>query len=347
MSKKKITIFASDLNENTGEGILARIFIKKLSLKYNKAFIDIITPNQKFKFKGIFNNVRNRSQNNIFHKYLDPIIGALKLRYMNNNKNIIYINYLPLWNFLIFLILPQHTILGPITGTNIVKDKQNINKLIRKYFFPLFFNISLAIINKKFEKIIFSTNILEKYFHKIKSKFLSNYVLNSFKINTNKSEKRIHKKYDVIFYNRNHRNKFNKDLIKIIDALSKTRKVCIIGDKFLSFSKNILNFGYIPREKVNKIMRKTRFAICGQENLYTFFAIDAYNHGCQLISDRQLKIFQFAKSKNFHFIDYKYSEINIKKILKILNKNKFQKDIKFKQKILKKKNYMDNFIKLY
>ena len=266
---------------------------------------------------------------------------------MNNNKNIIYINYLPLWNFLIFLILPQHTILGPITGTNIVKDKQNINKLIRKYSFPLFFNISLAIINKKFEKIIFSTNILEKYFHKIKSKFLSNYVLNSFKINTNKSEKRIHKKYDLIFYNRNHRNKFNKDLIKIIDALSKTRKVCIIGDKFLSFSKNILNFGYIPREKVNKIMRKTRFAICGQENLYTFFAIDAYNHGCQLISDRQLKIFQFAKSKNFHFIDYKYSEINIKKILKILNKNKFQKDIKFKQKILKKKNYMDNFIKLY
>ena len=55
MSKKKITIFASDLNENTGEGILARIFIKKLSVKYNKAFIDIITPNQKFKFKGIFN----------------------------------------------------------------------------------------------------------------------------------------------------------------------------------------------------------------------------------------------------------------------------------------------------
>ena len=176
MSKKKITIFVSDLNENTGEGILARIFIKKLSVKYNNAFIDIITPNQKFKFKGIFSNVRNRSQNNIFHKYLDPIIGALKLRYINNNKNIIYINYLPLWNFLIFLILPQHTILGPITGTNIVKDKQNINKLIRKYFFPLFFNISLAIINKKFEKIIFSTNILEKYFHKIKSKFLSNYV---------------------------------------------------------------------------------------------------------------------------------------------------------------------------
>ena len=54
MSKKNLTIFASDLNENTGEGILGRTFIKKLSLKYDKAIIDIITPNQKFIFKGNF-----------------------------------------------------------------------------------------------------------------------------------------------------------------------------------------------------------------------------------------------------------------------------------------------------
>ncbi len=346
MSKKNLTIFASDLNENTGEGILGRTFIKKLSLKYDKAIIDIITPNQKFIFKGNFNIIRNRSKNNIFHKYFDPIIGALKLRFIKK-KNIVFINYLPLWNFLIFLILPKYTILGPITGTKVVKDKEFIYKLTRKYFFPLFFNISLTIINKKFKKIIFSTNLLKENFYKIKSKFLSNYILDSFKVYKNKNETRIYKKYDLIFYYRNHKNKFNNELIKIIDALSKTKKICIIGDKFLSFSKNIFNFGYIPRKKVHKIMQKTRFAICGQENLYSFFAVDAYNHGCQSILDNQLKTFQFAKSKNFHFIDYKYSEKNLKKILKILNKNKFHKDLKFKRKILKKKKNMNDFINLY
>ena len=27
-----------------------------------------------------------------------------------------YVNYLPMWNFLVFLILPPSTLLGPITG---------------------------------------------------------------------------------------------------------------------------------------------------------------------------------------------------------------------------------------
>jgi hypothetical protein len=33
-----------------------------------------------------------------------------------SGKKTIYVNYLPLWNFLIFLLLPPGSILGPITG---------------------------------------------------------------------------------------------------------------------------------------------------------------------------------------------------------------------------------------
>ena len=242
-----------------------------------------------------------------------------------------------MWNFLIFLILPKKTILGPITGSKIVKDKNYINKIVRKYLFPLLFNLSIIIINKKFKKVIFSTNLLKMDFYKIKSKVLSNFVLNSFKVSNIYNKKKIDKKYDLIFYNRNHKNKFNKNLIKIIDTLSKSKKICIIGDKFYSLSKNIFNFGYISRKKVNLIMQKTNFAMCGQENLYSLFTIDAYNHNCQLILDRNLKKFKFANSKNFHFIDYNVSKKNIENILKIIKKNNFQKDLQFKKKLMNKK----------
>ncbi|WP_440924880.1 hypothetical protein [Candidatus Pelagibacter sp.] len=347
MSNNNLVIFASDLNENTGEGILGRLFIRKLFLKYNKPSIDIITPNQKFKYKGTFENIKNTNQNNIFHKYFIPIIGALKLRHYKNRKEIIFVNYLPLWNFLIFLILPKKTVLGPITGSKIVKDKNNINTLVRRYLFPLLFNLSIFIINNKFKKIIFSTNLLKGNFYKIKKILLHNFVLCSFNPAKIHNEKKIKKKYDLIFYNRKHRNKFNKDLVKIIEALSKTKKICIIGDKFNSLSKNIFNFGYISRKKVNLIMQKTRFVMCGQENLYSLFAIDGYNNYCQLILDKNLKKFEFANSQNFHFTDYNFSNKNLKHILQILEKRRIQKDLEFKKKLLNKKKNIDKFIELY
>ena len=42
-------------------------------------------------------------------------------------------------------------------------------------------------------------------------------------------------------------------------------------------------------------MQKTRFVMCGQENLYSLFAIDGYNNYCQLILDKNLKKFGHEK----------------------------------------------------
>ena len=35
-----------------------------------------------------------------------------------------YLNYLPLWNFLIFILLPPKTLLGPITGGSQIQRKK-------------------------------------------------------------------------------------------------------------------------------------------------------------------------------------------------------------------------------
>ena len=38
-------------------------------------------------------------------------------------RKVIYVNFLPLWNFLIFLLLPPGSILGLITGTTKINSQ--------------------------------------------------------------------------------------------------------------------------------------------------------------------------------------------------------------------------------
>ena len=98
--KNKLYVWSSDYSKNSGEGKLARLFIKKL--------------NQKRKYKFILNKQRK------YHKYISPFIGIIYCweKYVNN-KQVCYLNYLPLWNSLLFLLLPPKTLLGPITGSKL------------------------------------------------------------------------------------------------------------------------------------------------------------------------------------------------------------------------------------
>ena len=116
--KKKIFIWTSDISQNTGEGILCRSFLYKLLPKHNKIIIQSLE--KKFNIKKITDLKKldlNKINQSFFHKYLGPLVGVLYCwkNYICGNK-IIYSNYLPFWNILIFLLLPPKTILGPVTG---------------------------------------------------------------------------------------------------------------------------------------------------------------------------------------------------------------------------------------
>ena len=68
-------IWASDYSENSGEGILGRLFIEKL-----------IFENKKLAEKIIYLNKGSKNKKTFFHKYIDPLKGALLLRsYKENN----------------------------------------------------------------------------------------------------------------------------------------------------------------------------------------------------------------------------------------------------------------------
>ncbi len=328
LEKKIIT--GCDFSLNTGEGVLANDYIKTYKNLNNVNILE----------KKTFLNFLNKK--GLFHRYIFPLLICIYIK-INFRKKFIYLNYLPLWNFLIFLILPRHTILGPITGSLIQRDNNNTGNFIRKNFSPFFYKLSLFIIEKKFKKIIFSTDLLKKNFSSIKNKFLSNYVINSFQFK--KKIIKLKTKYDLIFYYRKHENKNNQDLNKIIHQIGNYKMICIVGDIFKTKSPNIINFGYISRNKVHKLMRNSNFAICGLDNLYSLFAIDAYNNQCRLIVDKNLKKYQFAISENFHFIDFNPSSKNLSQILNILQKKKFKNDLKFRKKIHNKKIEIRKFLK--
>ena len=163
MNKIDLYIWANDYSSNTGEGRLARNFISFLQKEYPLSIIKIKTPEQEIIIEN--NKIEKNyitQKNNFFYKYLIFIFGIFYLWSKSKNK-IVYINYLPLWNFLIFLLLPKKTILGPITGGVNTDKINNLENFARILIFPIFYKISLLIINFKFKRALFSTNLLKRY----------------------------------------------------------------------------------------------------------------------------------------------------------------------------------------
>jgi hypothetical protein len=84
--------WACDFATNTGEGNLAHLYLNKIKGKKK-----IFTCKVFFK-NSIINKIFN-------YKYISPFIGILICWYFYlKKKDITYINYLPLWNFFIFLL---------------------------------------------------------------------------------------------------------------------------------------------------------------------------------------------------------------------------------------------------
>ena len=176
--KNNVRVWACDYSLSTGEGNLARLFVKKKLSGYRVIFNKVSKKSIK---DGFIKKI-------LYYKYISPIIGILYCWYWHlNGKKVCYLNYLPLWNFIIFLFLPPRTILGPITGGSFFLDV-SVYSLFRKYIFPLFYQLSVTILYFRKTKLLFSTNLLKKYLPRSylkKSEF--NFVFNYLKKKKKKS----------------------------------------------------------------------------------------------------------------------------------------------------------------
>jgi hypothetical protein len=298
---EKIYCWTCDISKNTGEGNLARIFLKNLRINNNIYIFDL----KKLNITNIFLfKILN-------YKYISPFIGLIFCWYFFfQKKKICFINYLPLWNCILFIFLPPQTIFGPITGgANFKNDNKHF---IRKYIFPLLYKISEIFINFRLKRIIFSTDLLKPFLKKstiAKSNF--NYIFNL----VDKKKKNI-KNIDFLIYYRKHRNKesfFPYDFIKKLISLN--FKVHVIGD-YLNLN-SVTNYGYIDNKFINRILSKTFYTLASNENLYSLFTIESINNHVKIIVDKnQFKKIKFFK-ENFIYLNFnKIYDISALRIIK-------------------------------
>lgn len=299
----KIYCWACDYSQNSGEGKLSNLFVEK-DLKKNCM---IFTPQKLIKNKNLI-LIAN-------YKYLSPFIGVIVCWFFYiKKKRICYLNYLPLWNTLLFILLPPKTILGPITGGAIYDDNKKFS--IRHLIFPVLYKISEILLFCRSKNPSFSTQLLESYLKKkniLRSRF--NYIFNYISKPIKKK-----KKIDFLIYYRKHTNKissFPYEFVKKI--LLYNFKVHVIGD-YLNIKK-IINHGYINNTKVNLLLSQTRFSLSSKENPYTVFTVECLNNNVTIFADKSQKRIIRHFKKKFIFVDYKKPDLACKKILrqKILN----------------------------
>ena len=292
MTKKKLFIWTCDYSENTGEGKLARLYLKKL--------------NKKKKFKISFNQKKK-----LKHKYLSTLIGIFYCwKKFLKNENVCYLNYLPLWNFLIFIFLPPKTILGPITGGANYSKSNIFNYFIRGTIFPLFYKISELALSLRKSKLVFSTDLLKRYLSKKtveRSNF--NFVIKNFLLIKNIKKK---KKIDFLIYYRKHRNKITFFPYDFIKKLIKLRfKICIVGDKLNL--PNVKNYGFISSNKLSKLQSLTKYTIMSGENPYSFFILECLSNHAKIIIEKD-KTKKLALPKK-NYIELDFNSLNsIKKL---------------------------------
>jgi hypothetical protein len=339
MNKVKLYAWACDFSSNTGEGLLCQNFCKSLSKK-KKIPIKLLTPNISAE---IFNSrivikKKNYQKNYKFLHYIYPFVGVLYLWFLYlSGKKIMYVNYLPLWNFLILFLLPPKTLLGPITGGGQVQ-KIKKNNFIRNFLFPKFYYISLFILNRRQKKILFSTDFLKKFVNKkILNKCFFLFCLNIIN-NHKKVIKKKKPKIDLLFYYNNHPHKYRPSIIKLINKLADIDvKVCCVGENFPN--KKVTSLGKISRKKLKEVMLNSKLAFVSSENCLSLFVLDCINFDLKIFVNEK----EFTYLNNFFFKtsflksnSLNSQKKNIQLILNFLNSykdNKLQK--KFKGNIIK------------
>lgn len=335
---KVIYAWACDFSSDSGEGNLSRQYLLKL-LAINKNITVLVkTPFQDFRLerKKIFLIKTKKIDKKIsfFHQFIYPMQGLIYLIFLNLlNKRTLYLNYLPLWNTILFLFLPKKCLMGPITGSNFNGRADNLSNLLRKYLLPFFYKISSIIIKYKNLNIILSTDILNEYFHSLNYR---NYIDNFTDINLVKRKQTYKKKtIDFLIYYRIHANKGNDFHQFIIKKLKKNFKIFVFGDKLNI--KDVVNLGNLSNKVVQKYLSISKYTILSKENRASLFALEARSNN--------LLIFYNKKLSTKKPLDTYYIPINYNNNLKVYHKINKEISLRNKSKY-HKKNFVYNFLEL-
>ena len=323
MNKK--LVLACDFRNSGGEGVLAREYIKNLSKDKSDIIFKVISPSLITKvFSG---NIIDEKKTNdhvnyksFYHKYLLPIIYIFKTNIKFRKEKVIYLNYLPLWNFLIFLFKSKNTELGLVVSTeNNIKLNFSMNNLLRIILLPLLEKISIFIIKQRgISNLTCATPIS---YQKLKN---SNIIVRDgfFLPNIDLSQiAKTKKKYNFCIYFRNHPTRYPSETISIINKLADKYKIAVIGEFYNDLSNdNIFVFNNLDRYQSLNILNISSTFINIGDNGYSLMSREAIVLGINLIV--------FSPSINIeehaNYLKYNYGA-KIRNISQVLNINSIDK----------------------
>tara|TARA_Y100000590_G_scaffold422652_1_gene527628 strand:+ start:4287 stop:6230 length:1944 start_codon:yes stop_codon:yes gene_type:complete len=318
--KKKIICWASEINTNQGEGKLGHNFIKYLTLTTQSHVHVRSLDNSMSISSGKLEKSKKKlyaikTNLNFFEKYIGPYVGVIYLWIaFILRKKTIYANFLPLWNFPLFFLLPPKTILGPITGTTKIETNNLVEKTIRKYLMPICFKISIMILNLRKQKTLFATeNLKDVVETKLKNSIFFNFSLSEIDQETFANPiKFSEREYDFCIYYRKYPTKNNEFFENIIKKLLELdQKIVVVGDKFENVNSNNLIFkGLIDNKELNKVLSNTKFSIVSDETLFSFFAIDCMKHNINIFCNKK----NYNLDEKFNHISSAFHKINFEDI---------------------------------
>lgn len=350
-----IYAWCCDYEDYRGEGRLARCFIEHVvNKKKNNFYIKTPYYFAQINNKNIhINKIKTKKKINLrfFDKYVAPFVGIFWLwKNFFLQRKIAYINFNPLWNVFIFIFSPPGTIFGPITGSVYDGNVRNINQFIRAYLFPFLFKISIFFLKIRKKKLLFSTSLLKEV---LPEKIINNCIFdfqiiyyNSIAKNTNRMR---NKNIDLIYYNREHKQKQNLTILNMLNFLSNHNhyKKTVIGNNLPL--KNFSNLKIVEHKKLLFLLSKSRFTFFSPENYLSIFLLEALSRNVKIFIDNKYKaISNYFENSNFIFLDFSNEKRLLKKIIFHLDANFKVRKTKLKKNILNNINnkinhYLDEF----
>lgn len=240
MITNKLIVFACDTS-STGEGNLYKSIT--LSLE-NKFLLNIYTDPIIKCFRKI-HFIRDR----ILPFYLLLVISIFLLM----KRNVLLINYVPIWNPLIFILTNFGLKIGPITGNYNVLCTTKKQK-IKNYIIISLSSLSLKFLNKKSYYWV-STKKIENFLSHNGVRCQQAYPFVGLTLNYNGN---IDKKfdYDIFIYTRYHINRNLEYLSKLVNILSNKYKIIQIGGGILN--KNIKTVDYCDDNNFDRYLEYSK-----------------------------------------------------------------------------------------
>ncbi len=247
-SKREMAyVVGCDISSETGEGFLANSLIELVQTRFDvTVYSDWFV--QSFRSHQL---LRDR----VLPLYFFLVCMLLRL----GRHRVVFLNYVPIWNFLNAILARCGVKLGPITGSVLVVPTRASLKerIIRLYLQRIFITLSEWLLPRR----SFLWCATPSVFLRLQNSGLRNLGFGFPYLNKIESEPLMVKSYDLFIYSNRHPIKNHAAVLQFLASpLTRGFKICYVGPTTKT-QQNVSSFGPISEKEFNHLLASSRLYI--------------------------------------------------------------------------------------